>query len=287
MLLSKILHFVFCEGTVIKISERINHTKITHGYCLICGSHGKLSIDHVPPQGAVTITKVEQKHIFEMSGIKATSIKGVPSTNGSKFRTICNKCNSEVLGGIDSEVASVSNSLTLKIMEHYQYLNNIYSTVTVNINAMNYARAMIGHILSATSVTECRELSKPSPYFTPLQDFVLGNDDALNETHDLYYWFYPRNRHVSAKYVHFRNKGHSAGISLLAFYPLAFLITPKNAGIYPAHAQKFELTMSKLVLDLSLHNMKYIDFPFVELVGDSMYMLNSFQAIISYPVKNI
>jgi len=272
---------------VVRISKRIDHTRITHSYCLICGSHGKLTIDHVPPQGAVTITKVEQKHICEMSGVKATSIRGVPSTNGSKFRTICNKCNSEVLGAIDSEVASVSNSLTQKITDHFEYLNNIYSTVTVNINAINYARAMVGHILSATSVTECHELSKPSPYFAPLQDFVLGNDEALNETHDFYYWFYPRNRHVSAKYVHFMNKGHYAGISLLAFYPLAFLITPKNAGIYPAHAQKLELTMSKLVLDLSLHNMKYIDFPFVELHGNSMYMLNSSQAIISYPVKNI
>jgi hypothetical protein len=270
-----------------KISDRIKHTKITHGYCLICGEHDKLSIDHVPPQGAVTITKVEQRHICEMIGVEATSIKGVPSTNGSKFRTICRKCNSEILGGIDSDVALVSKNLTNKIKDHFQYLNNIYNTVSVNINAINYARAMIGHILSATSVTECREPSKPAPYFSPLKDFVLGNDEALNETHDLYYWFYPRNRHVSAKYVHFYNKGHWAGLSLLAFYPLAFMITPKNAGIYPAHAQKFELTMNKLVLNLSSHNMKYIDFPFVELEGNSMYLLTDFQAIISYPMKNV
>ena len=269
-----------------KISERINHTKITHGYCLICRSYGKLSIDHVPPQGAVTITKVEQRHICEMSGIKGTSTKGVPSTNGSKFRTICNKCNSKILGSVDSEIASVSKNLTLKIQDHFHYLNNIYNSVSVNINALNYARAMVGHILSATSVQECRELSTPSPYFSPLQEFVLGNDEALNKTHDFYFWFYPRNRHVSAKYVYFVNEGHSAGISLLAFYPLAFLITPKDAGIYPAHAQKFELTMDKLVLNLSSHNMKYIDFPFVELHGNSMYLLKHFQAIISYPIKN-
>ena len=273
-------------GAMSKISERIKHTKITHGYCLICGTHGKLSIDHVPPQGAVTITKVEQRHISEMMGIKATSIKGVPSTNGSKFRTICNKCNSKVLGVVDSEVALVSKNLTLKIKDHFQYFNNIYNSVSVNINSLNYARAMIGHILAATSVTECFQPSEPTPYFTPLQNFVLGDDHALDETHDLYCWFYPRDRHVSAKYVHFVNKGHSAGISLLAFYPLAFLITPKNAGIYPAHAQKFELTMSRLVLNLSLHNIKYVDFPFVELHGNSMYLLSEHQAVISYPVKN-
>jgi hypothetical protein len=270
-----------------KISNRIKHTKITHGYCLICGTHGKLSIDHVPPQGSVTITRVEQRHMCEMIGVKATSIKGVPSPNGSKFRTICNKCNSEILGSVDSEVSSVSKNLTLKIKDYFENFNNIYNSVSVDINALNYARAMVGHVLSATSVTECREPSKPRPYFSPLQDFVLGNDEALNETHDLYFWFYPRNRHVSAKYVQFYNEGHSAGISLLAFYPLAFLITPKNAGIYPAHAQKFELSMSKLALSLSSHNMEYLDFPFMGLQGNSMYLLYEHQAIISYPVKNV
>ncbi|ELA8351611.1 hypothetical protein R7D97_24385 [Vibrio sp. Vb5031] len=54
-----------------KISERINHSRIVQGYCLICGEYGRLSIDHVPPQGAVTITKVEQIHISEVSGYQS------------------------------------------------------------------------------------------------------------------------------------------------------------------------------------------------------------------------
>ncbi len=270
-----------------KISERIKHTKITNGYCLVCGKHGRLSIDHVPPQGAVTITKVEQRHICEMMEHKVKSIKGVSSTNGSKFRTICHKCNSEVLGSNDSEICRVNKELTRKIKEHFQGLSNIYNMVSVEIDAIKYARAMIGHILAATSVTECREPLKETPYFTPLQDFVLGNDDALMDTHDIYYWFYPSNRHVSAKYVHFYNEGHSAGLSLLAFFPLAFLVTPpKNEGIYPAHAQKFDLGMDKLILNLSAHNVKFADFPFVKLKGNCMYLLADYQAIISYPVSN-
>ena len=269
-----------------KISNRFDHTKIRSGYCVICGDYGTLSIDHVPPKGSVTITKTEQRHMCEMIGVKATSIKGVSSPNGSEFRTICSKCNSEKLGSVDSEVALVSKSLTLKIKDYFENVNSINNTVSVNINALDYARAMVGHVLSATSVKECWEPIKPTPYFSPLRDFVMGNNDAINETHDFYFWFYPRSRHVSAKYVYFHNKGHSAGISLLAFYPLAFLITPKNAGIYPAHAQKFKLSMSKLVLDLSLHNMDYIDFPFMGLDEDSMYLHAEQQAIVSYPVKS-
>ncbi len=129
-----------------KISERFKHTKINNGYCLICGGFGKLSIDHVPPQGSVTITRVEQKHIFEMSGAKVNSIKGVRSPNGSKFKTICHKCNSEILGANDVEVASVTKKLTEKIKRYYSDINAPINFVSIDINALKYSRAMIGHI---------------------------------------------------------------------------------------------------------------------------------------------
>ena len=269
-----------------KISDRQKHTRIVNGFCVICGEHGKLSIDHVPPQGSITVTKVEQYHVCEMIGLESKStIKGVASPNGSKFKTICHACNHE-LGKSDTEVCRVNKELTDKIKHHFQSASNIYNHVSVKIDPIKYSRAMIGHILSATSVTECMQKNKSTPYFTPLQDFVLGKTDSIDSTHDIYYWFYPRNRHISAKYVCFVNEGHTSGLSLLAFYPLAFLITPKDAGIYPAHAQKLNTDSSRLILNLSMHNSEYIDFPFIELKGNSMFALVSHQAIVSYPIKN-
>ncbi|WP_320205628.1 metal-binding protein, partial [Vibrio cholerae] len=276
---------LYRRGCMVKISERVRHTKIANGYCLICGEFGRLSIDHVPPQGAVTITKVEQRHVSEMSGAKANSIKGVRSPNGSKFKTICHKCNSEVLGANDVEVAEVSKMLTEKIKAYYSNINNPFNFISVDINPVKYARAMIGHILSATSVTECRTPQEETEYFSPLKKFVLGNDKALDSSHDIYYWFYPHNRHLSAKYVYFRNQGHSTGLSLLSFFPIAFLVTPKGQGIYPAHAHKLDFNATKMSLSLSSHNVKYADFPFVELKGDQMYLLTDYQTIISYPIK--
>jgi len=70
------------------ISKRFEHTRISAGFYLVCGKHGKLSWDHVPPKGAIAITKVEQRHITEMMGTNAKKIRGVSSSNGSKFRTI-------------------------------------------------------------------------------------------------------------------------------------------------------------------------------------------------------
>ncbi|MFB9995849.1 metal-binding protein [Providencia rustigianii] len=270
-----------------KISERIKElqTSKPEGYCVICDSYSKLTYDHVPPLGAITVTKIEQKHVTEMIGLKKASLKGAHSTNGSKFRTLCKDCNSQKIGLCDMEVARVNEILT-KIYLLFYYTNYPSNIVSIKFNSIAYARAMIGHILSATTPKECESQDGISTYFSPLKRFVLGDDTAINDTHDIYYWFYPRERHVSAKLVNFYNKGHFALISLLAFYPIAFLITEKDKGIYPANALKYNLGMNYLSLDLSAKNLDFVDFPFISLENDNMYMLNSSQAIVSYPIKS-
>ncbi|KJF93398.1 metal-binding protein [Photobacterium angustum] len=267
-------------------SERHYHTKIKDGYCVICGEFGRLSQDHVPPKGAITITKVEQKHIMEAMGANANSIDGVRSPNGSKFKTICKKCNNERLGANDGEVARVHKELTAKIKTYFDTLASPYPIISVHLDSLKYVRAMIGHILAATSVDECKQPLQESPYFRPLEMFVLGDDGALDDTHDIYYWFYPHNRHLSAKYVQMYNKGHSTGLSLLSFFPIAFLVTPKGQGIYPAQANKLKIGDDRLYLNLSSVNVEFAEFPFSTLRGDQFRMCASKQTIISYPIKN-
>lgn len=68
-------------------------------------------------------------------------------------------------------------------------------------------RAMIGHVLSATTVKECERPPRNGPYFTPLIQFVRGDNDAINTAHDIYYWFIHTTRHLSAKIISFYNEG--------------------------------------------------------------------------------
>jgi len=144
-------------GTYSKsISKRFAHTKIKGGYCLICGEFGFLSPDHVPPKGCITITKVEQRHVTELMGTGAAKIKGVHSPNGSKFRTICHSCNNMHLGRNDDEIKRVCLTLTSRILDHFKLRISPYEDVRVQVNALKYTRAMIGHILAATSVEECK-----------------------------------------------------------------------------------------------------------------------------------
>lgn len=267
-----------------KISKRLQHTKIINGYCLICGTFGSLSPDHVPPKGAITLTKVEQKHITEAMGAEGSKVKGILSPNGSKFKTICHDCNNHHVGGNDAEVSRVCKSLTQKIKDYFYYANSPYTVIYTDVDAVRYARAMIGHILSATSVEECNAEPVDVPHFQPLKNFVLGDDNALDDTHDIYYWFYPYTKHLSAKLVGFYNDGHHSTISILSFFPIAFMVTKKNQGTFPFLAKKLSLTDKKLTLDLSSRGIEFVDFPFHELKGNQLSCFKDSMAIISYPI---
>ena len=267
------------------ITKRFEHTRIKEGYCLICGCYGRLSIDHVPPKGAVVITKVEQRHITEMIRAESTRIKGVVSSNGAKFKTICHSCNNRHLGGNDSEIANVCKKLTTKINKYYESPFGLFRSIKVELNTIKFTRAMVGHILAATSVNDCRNKPMYSPFFKLLQNFVLGDDTAMSATHDIYYWYYPFDKHLSAKCVGFWNKGHSVTLSLLSFFPIAFMVTEKNRGIYPSHARKLELCEREMILNLSTEYIEYAEFPFHGLKGNQMMVMTDYQTIISHPIK--
>lgn len=267
------------------ISKRFAHTRIKDGYCVICGKFGKLTQDHVPPKSSIVITKVEQRHITEHIGANSKLTKGIKSHNGSKFKTICSRCNNNYVGVHDKEIGKV-NTLVLEELRYllYQPLKRD-SIISIQVNALSYVKGMIGHILSATSVMECKEPIISSPYFDPLREFVIGENEELDSTHDLYYWFYPYSMHLSGKYVGFKNGSHLSALSILSFFPIAFMVTKKGQGIFPSHAKKLDLSNSNLHLDISPRGFDFAEFPFIELRGNQIMMLSDHQAICSYPIK--
>jgi len=272
-----------------RISERIRNTRIEEGFCLICGGYGKLSKDHVPPQGAITITAIEQKHITEAMGTEKSHLKGVVSQHGSTFKTICIECNNERLGKNDSEVSRVCKELTNLIKTSCYNYDGTYRVISIKCDILKFSRAIIGHILAATTVAECRLKPSETEYFSPLQRFVMGNNNALNDSHDIYYWYYPRDIHLSAKMVGYNYRGNGLLMSLLAFFPIAFLIVEKGKGVYPRGAHKLVLDNSNefLFLDMSMKESKYIDFPFSKIDDYGFYLLNDSQCIISYPIRHV
>ena len=268
------------------ISERIKHVgkKQAFGYCVICGEWGRLVQDHVPPKGAIKITKVEQHLITELSGeglIK--KIKGVPSTNGSRFRTICQTCNGDRIGDGDTEIKKVHEELTKQISLYYQGAS-VYPWAVSSCNIVKYVKAMVGHILSATSSTECLRKQGSSDHFDPMKKLVIEEDLSFFETHDVYCWFYPYERHLSAKLVGFRNAGVTSVFSLLSFHPVAFMVVRKGGATTPVQATKINIEDHDVSINISSANIRYAQFPFVGLEGDQMYLLTDYLCTTSRPL---
>lgn len=72
------------------------------GICNLCGTHGKLTEDHTPPKGCVRPTAMDIRLLRDRLSA-AGSLAPVPtkpriSQNGVKFRTLCTRCNSGLLG---------------------------------------------------------------------------------------------------------------------------------------------------------------------------------------------
>ncbi len=261
-------------------------TRSWSGYCQICGEHGRLTKDHVPPKGAIHLTKVEQKLMSDVyNSDPEKKIKGVKADGGSYFQTICRKCNGDRIGVNDVEVSRVYKELHDKVVAHISSPFAYSNMISVTVDATKFLRAMVGHVLSATTSRLCEEpLNKETPD-QKLRDFVLGDNSALTDNYDIYYWYYPYRRHISARHVGFHNNGHTTVVNCLHFFPMAFLITLKNEGTYPAQVRKLSMSDTRIDLDISARNLGYAQFPFGNLIGNQFMVSSEQLCITSMPIK--
>ena len=251
-----------------KISERWKYTAIKEGYCLICGKHGKLSQDHVPPKCVVPPGEVEQRLITEF---RDSNIRGVKAQHGSVFKTICTKCNND-LGVHDIEIKRVTNEIDIKVKRYLKSPHSVYNTISIKVNATSYLQGMIGHVLSASPNTLCQIPRTDVPFYKQLCDFVLGNNPNITETHTFSYWFYPNRMNITGAIFSLLNTTNSSAERVSAgaciyFYPVAILITEPNRvfnEIAP-FARKLSPADTEMVLDLSTQHFNFSAFPFFSL----------------------
>lgn len=266
-------------------TERFKHygEKVFYGYCNICGKHSELKRDHVPPKCAITLEPSLQKTVSEFFHT-SEPVTPAKAKSGAYFKTICFQCNSKVLGGLDISIKNVTEIFKEKILR-YMKGNQINNYIMVPVDSTSFTRAMIGHILSATSVGDCLTEPVNSPFYTPLRDYVLGKSSSYESTHDIYYWFYPHRMHISAQSVTFLNQGHIAFMCVLHFFPIGFILTVKEQGTYPAHANQLKITDRNLIFNMTPSNLQFTTFPFVGLKGNQICAFNSGHTCVTYPQK--
>ncbi|MEJ6654654.1 MAG: hypothetical protein QNL70_01415 [Pseudomonas sp.] len=268
------------------LSERLKHTRLSGGedYCVICGAKEKLTFDHVPPKVATPFREIVQYHLLEVHDVEVNQrVQGVRSRNGSKFKTICKACNS-LLGRYDDALGDLCKAASNGVHSYFTTASHISTTMFFKCDVKLVMRSVAGHMMSATSTEECQKPPSDHPFWRALSDFVLEGTDP-SATHDFYCWFYPYKHSVSAKQVVFFNQGHLATVTVLAFYPIAFLVAEADKAIVPTHAHKVQLNGDGIWLDLDSRGFKFAQYPFHGLEGNQMVTFSSPRCIVSVPTN--
>ncbi|MDE2598132.1 MAG: hypothetical protein KGL40_00765 [Rhodocyclaceae bacterium] len=190
-----------------------------NGICNICGEESKLTEDHTPPKGCISVTQVELKHIAARVSADATSERRSVSQNGIKYRTLCARCNNGLLGA-DYDVGL--REFVNKIGDYLKSRMHLPPTLNVPGYPQKIVRAVLGH-LSAQGVGRY----KKGPQTEALREYMLDTSLPLPEGISIYCWPYPYRGHVVVRDAAFTYLpiGKPCVFWLLKFFPVAFMVT--------------------------------------------------------------
>lgn len=207
------------------MTMRISNKGPREGYCVICGTHGTLTRDHVPPKKCNNLNNTE---LEVLQSRFAKTVRGTISQGGTQFKTLCGKCNNERLGiQYDPSLVDLSNAITSLVLgarrKHIQLQQKIYPI----IKPQRIARAVVGHMLAAVAVEETKSGLIKSPMSDALRKYFLDQTLPLPEEMEIYYWPYPYKEQVLIKgfgKFDIRTKHGLIG-DIFKFLPLGFLLT--------------------------------------------------------------
>ncbi|RYY02146.1 MAG: hypothetical protein EOO53_14005 [Gammaproteobacteria bacterium] len=193
----------------------------TLGKCNICAlTNQKLTSDHVPPKGTIKFPRMKLHSIIDFLEAKdGMPQKGREFQQGVKFRTICESCNSNIIGSqYDPALIKLCNDIS-------DYLQSqIVRPTVMSFRAQPdlVARAIAGHILSIGV-----EHFPRGEMGDALAEFVLNPNSSPPNGLAIHYWLYPYWEQVSIRgaglLVRFGTP--PLVISLIKFTPIAFMIT--------------------------------------------------------------
>ena len=189
--------------------------------CNVCGQKAKLTWEHVPPKSCGNYGNVKVNRIFKLDKIQ----EKLDSQNGVKYRTLCENCNNNILGAnADIAFAELYNA-TKDFIENAK---NLTETKTIKINLVQVLKCLFGKFLAMGETFQEDKISNA------MREFILK--DKLDKNLHVYFRIYPYKTMIHARsYVSKQVSGikyNTDGlISILYFYPLAFVISSDNEDI--------------------------------------------------------
>ena len=169
------------------------------GHCVLCGVFGKLTRDHVPPRGCGNASDMVLRTLVDVAGPDACGPAAI-SQGGAHFRTICETCNTRLLGAeYDPELAKMCTVVSGCARAAYESRLILPENVLVWVRPQRAARAVVGHALAANAVREVIQPPVDAPFPDALRQYFLDPAKPLPEKVDIYFWVYPSRRQVIVK----------------------------------------------------------------------------------------
>lgn len=205
------------------------------GPCNICGDVATLTEDHTPPKGWQRPTQVEIRHISSHLGSGPPTKQVRRSQNGIKYRTLCGRCNSGLLGSrYDPKLISLATELSLYLRTGMHF----GSQITLLAQPQAIMRSVLGHI-AAQGVGRYQKGPKTGAF----RDYLLNESLPLPDGIFIYYWVYPHRPTLvvrDAAYVNVAFGQNAFAMWLLKAFPLAFLVAWGDPSCMELAPQSFE-----------------------------------------------
>lgn len=221
---------------------------------------------------------MERRHITEKLSVTANPSPGKRSPDGVKFRTLCERCNSKLLGGrYDPALIEFVNAVTV----YFRSVLYLPATMSVRGYPQKIIRSVLGHM---SAQGKGRYLKGPNT--EPFRDYFLDEALPLPAGIKVYYWLYPFYPQVlirDAGYMDIQH-GSSVVIWLMKFFPLAFLVTWQDETEHRFPLPNFDSWRNAAISDevdipLDLRHIRHPDWP--ENPSDNSALLYGREAIVS------
>lgn len=231
------------------------------GFCQICGVHGKLTDDHVPPKSIWNKGKIDQLTISEY--LSRINVKPSSGKKGNTFKTVCVKCNGDLLGRFDPTLKGFCEEV--KSAMHYHISGKLpayFKDVEVDVKII--LRSLTGHLLAARSEEFCCEPLHREGDIGRLYDFVLYGDCDVSNFYEFYIWTYPYKSIVTQQHAALMDWSLGGGvmwISFTKFFPIGFAIVEKDKNHLMKKTHRVSLSDKFVRMNLSVLDIPSENYP--------------------------
>ena len=243
------------------------------GRCVICGTLGKLTRDHVPPRGTVPPLPIEIRRLTALAGGTTPSEpKTRTGYQAPTFPSLCLRCNVERLGTqYDPELIRFANGLAAWARTAYRLGLTVPDMASVSLKPAAVARAVIGHLLAAEERKDPFGELSGGTLVEAMRDYFLATS-AINPAFRIFVWPYlGRDSTIARGFGLARVLGDTHGAivgDILKFFPVAFWVVGSAPADLVFPFTELSLTIdAAMSVEISLKNVPPARWP--ELPGSS------------------